>query len=535
MSRHSLSSLRLLALGSMLAACGARVSSTADGATDGAPADAIVDSGVDVRVPIMRAGLGALCDSDDGCESGLLCALDPSLTHVCTTPCTADEQCASSGSRCAVDRRPGAAPRTLCGVVDPGNAVEGEPCARDNECASNYCLNNICRFLCGSDMRCATGSRCLPAPGLTGVRACGFEAVTATRVEEFAIFEGSGVVDRPSERSFELAPDAVSWSLWVQDLAGRELLAGIVRVTAPDGTNWIDSTTWSIVRDQPIRDILATPQINSVLAPSNDTLRIQAGQYRYFAGLFNDRMTSVRSRNMRIVLRIKRSPGGMLPASGALRLRLFFAPGVGVTAASAMANARLQAALTGMRQASATVGITASVAGYEDVSAADAARYTIIDSTTEMDDLFASRPASRADEVNVYFVRSIAAAAGLEGAIGVAGDIVGPLGVHGTIQSGVVIGWDSTANGGGARDLLSNTLSHEVGHYLGLWHTRERLAPCTMPSQTDCGPFGAVDPISDTPTDATASRNTMFWSATAGLLTFSAGQGRVLRSSVLVQ
>jgi hypothetical protein len=45
-----------------------------------------------------------------------------------------------------------------------------------------------------------------------------------------------------------------------------------------------------------------------------------------------------------------------------------------------------------------------------------------------------------------------------------------------------------------------------------------------------------VDPISDTPTDPTgAARNTMFWSATPGLLTFSAGQGRVLRSSVIVQ
>ena len=51
----------------------------------------------------------------------------------------------------------------------------------------------------------------------------------------------------------------------------------------------------------------------------------------------------------------------------------------------------------------------------------------------------------------------------------------------------------------------------------------------------NCSPFGGVDPISDTPTDnAGASRNTMFWSAAPGLLTFSAGQGRVLRSSVVV-
>lgn len=484
----------------------------------------------------MRGGRGALCSSDAECETGLLCALDANITHVCTTPCTTDAECAASGSRCAIDRGAGGAPRALCGVVDPGSAVEGEPCARDNECGSNYCANNICRLFCNADTQCATGARCLAAPGLTGVRACGFEPVTAPRVDEFAIFEGSAGVDRPTERAFELSPDAVSWSMWVQDLAGRELFAGIVRVTAPDGTDWIDSTTWTIVRDQPIRDILATQQINSVLAPSSDTLRLQPGRYSYFAGLFNDRGTSVTSRRMRIVLRVKRAPGGALPAAGTLRVRFFFAPGVGVSAANAMSNARLQAALTGMRQAYASVGITVAVAGYEDVTAADAARYTIIDSSTEMDDLFATRTAANSDEVNVFLVRSIAATTGLDGAIGIAGDIVGPPGVHGTIQSGVVIGWDSTANGGGARDLLSNTLSHEVGHYLGLWHTRERLAACTSPTQMDCGPFGAVDPISDTPADAAgAARNTMFWSATPGLLTFSAGQGRVLRSSVIVQ
>ncbi|MBL8684146.1 MAG: hypothetical protein JNK05_33540 [Myxococcales bacterium] len=521
-------------MASMLSACGARVSSGSDGGD--AASDSGADTGVDVRVPVMRGGRGALCASDDECEMGLLCALDANIAHVCTVPCTNDEECAESGSRCAVDRVAGRPPRTLCGVVDPGSAVEGEACARESDCGSNYCTSGVCRLFCSTDMQCATGARCLAAPGLTGVRACGFEPVTAPRVDEFAVFEGSAAVDRPTERAFELSPDAVAWTMWVQDIAGRDLLAGVVRVTAPDGTNWIDSTTWTIVRDQPIRDILATPQINSVLAPSSDTLRLQAGRYRYFAGLFNDRGTSATTRRMRVVLRVKRAPGGALPATGALRLRLLFAPGVGITAANAMANARLQTALTGMRQAYATVGINVSVAGYEDVSTADAARYTIIDSQTEMDDLFATRMAANVNEVNVYFVRSLATSAGLDGAIGVAGDIVGPPGVHGTIQSGVVISWDGTANGGGARDLLSNTISHEVGHYLGLWHTRERLAPCTAPTQMDCGPFGAVDPISDTPTDATgAGRNTMFWSATPGLLTFSAGQGRVLRSSVLVQ
>ncbi len=478
-----------------------------------------------------------MCATDNECAAGLLCATGPDVIHTCTIPCTQDDQCTTD--RCAVDRPAGGSARTLCALVDPGVGEDGAMCAANNECASNFCVDRVCRTFCASNATCATGATCNAAVGVAGVRVCGFTPVTAPRIDEFTVQDGmtATAVDRPQERAFELPPDAVAWTLWVQDLEGRELFASIVRVTAPDGTNWIDGNTWSIVRDQPIRDILAQYQFNAALAPSSDTLRVLPGRYQFFAGLFNDRdpATSVRTRRSSVVLKVKRAPGGMLPASGALRVRFYFAPGVGITAAQAMANPRIQAAITGMRQAYATVGITMTAAGFEDVAGADAARFTVIDATAEMDELFTRRPAGRSDEVNVFFVRSIAASAGLSGAIGVAGDIVGPPGVHGTIQSGVVIALDGTFNGGGARDLLSNTLSHEVGHYLGLWHTREQQAPCTTPTQMNCSPFGGVDPISDTPTDnAGASRNTMYWSAAPGLLTFSAGQGRVLRSSVVV-
>jgi hypothetical protein len=356
-------------------------------------------------------------------------------------------------------------------------------------------------------------------------------------VDEFTVLNGPSSVDRPMERTFELAPDAVSFALTVQDLEGRDLIASVLRLTAPDSMNWIDGNSWSITAEQPIRDILAMDQINSVLAPSSDTLRLLSGRYTYFAGLFNDRMamTSAISRRANITLRVKRAPGGNLPATGTLRVRFYFVPGAGVTAATAMGNARIQAAIAGMRTAYSGVGITVMPVGFEDVTAADAARFTVIDAQSEIDDLFTKRAAGRSDEVSVFFVRSIAATTGLDGAIGVAGDIVGPPGIHGTIHSGVVISLDGTFNGGGARDLLSNTLSHEVGHYLGLWHTRESRPACTSAGQTNCSPFGGVDPISDTPTDNTgAARYTMFWAAAPNVLLFSPGQGKVLRSSVII-
>jgi hypothetical protein len=527
-----------LALVSLTAACGARV----EAMMDAGPGDVVAppeDTGVapvDTGVVVMRGGRGAVCAQDAECADGLLCARGADLVHTCTIACTSDAQCIDNGERCAVDRSAGAAPRAVCGVLDMGTGEEGSACARDNECGSNFCVDRVCRFFCSMDAECATGARCLPS-SLSGLRVCGFEPVTAPRVDEFTVLNGPSSVDRPMERTFELAPDAVSFALTVQDLEGRDLIASVLRLTAPDSMNWIDGNSWSITAEQPIRDILAMDQINSVLAPSSDTLRLLSGRYTYFAGLFNDRMamTSAISRRANITLRVKRAPGGNLPATGTLRVRFYFVPGAGVTAATAMGNARIQAAIAGMRTAYSGVGITVMPVGFEDVTAADAARFTVIDAQSEIDDLFTKRAAGRSDEVSVFFVRSIAATTGLDGAIGVAGDIVGPPGIHGTIHSGVVISLDGTFNGGGARDLLSNTLSHEVGHYLGLWHTRESRPACTSAGQTNCSPFGGVDPISDTPTDNTgAARYTMFWAAAPNVLLFSPGQGKVLRSSVII-
>ncbi|MDP3276200.1 MAG: hypothetical protein Q8Q09_13455 [Deltaproteobacteria bacterium] len=514
--------------------CAARVSAedAGDSGVD-ASQDRVVMSSDVVVPPPPRGGRGVVCTQDSECESGLLCAAGPDVGHVCTLACRVESEC-EPGERCVVDRPSDLPARSLCGLVDPGTGEDGDQCTVNRDCSSNLCTAGACQGLCATDATCATGTRCLLT---TGIRACGAEPVTSPRVDEFSIPTDTMSVDRPLERAFVLPADAVSFALWVRDLEGRELIASIPRLVAPDGVAWIDGNAWTIVRDQPIRELLAQLQINTVLAPSSDRLAILPGRYRYFAGLYNDRdpMTSVRTRRSEIVLRVKRAPGARLPATGNLRVRFYFAPGVAVTAATAPTNARLRDAVVGMTRAYQAVGIALTISGYSDLSGADAARFSVIDSREEIDEMFERRSSERADEVSVFFSRSIASAAGLSGAIGVAGDIVGPTGVQGTRHSGVVIGWDSTLNGGGARDLLSNTLTHEVGHYLGLWHTREQQSPCTTPMQMDCAPFGGVDPISDTATDnAGASRNTMYWQAAPGNLTLSAGQGTVLRGNVVI-
>jgi hypothetical protein len=205
----------------------------------------------------------------------------------------------------------------------------------------------------------------------------------------------------------------------------------------------------------------------------------------------------------------------------------------GLTATNAPSNVRLQAALTRMRQIYAAANVGLDVVGYQDFPAALAARYAVIDSRAELQELFARTAGAVGPVLNLMLVRGISSSAGLENAIGIAGAIAGPAGLHGTVASGVVAGWETTL---GRVDLLPQTLAHECGHYLGLWHTRESQAACATPSQMMCSPFGGVDPITDTPTDASAANYLMYWQASnGGNVAISPGQSVVMRGHPLVQ
>jgi hypothetical protein len=136
--------------------------------------------------------------------------------------------------------------------------------------------------------------------------------------------------------------------------------------------------------------------------------------------------------------------------------------------------------------------------------------------------------------LNLFLVRSIGAGGGI---LGIAGGIPGPQLVQGTVHSGVVV-----TTFGGLHELhpadvtlQADTMAHELGHYLGLYHTTERGGTW-------------FDPIGDTPECAAATYdknrdgvvsaaecenrdgpNIMFWSAAAyPQVTTSADQRYVL-------
>jgi hypothetical protein len=482
---------------------------------------------------------GSICNSDSQCESHV-CVLSPDLTPGCASPCTVDDDCAGQGVGvyCAVDRAPSGG-RLVCAAIDGGaTGFEGDVCTVDHDCVNDLCLGHVCHGPCAADDECTPGSRCVMQTVAGGqIRACGYDAITGPVVEDYTVYDSTQFVDRGPNSYFVVPDDVVSLTFIAQDMEGSDLYASVPSLVAPDGTAWIDSASWNGVVDQPVREILGAYQINSALAPSSDTLHVQQGQYQAIFTLFNDTMagTHIQSRRTRALVRVKRAPGGMLPDSGTLHMRLFFVGVSGVSASSAPTNSALQRAIHGMQAVYATVGVDVVVDGYAVISGTDASTFSVVDTEEEFEQLLTRSASTTGDVLNLFFVRSVSMSAGLEGAIGVAGDIVGPPGIHGTIHSGVVVGWESTMGFGGPT-VTAQVMAHECGHYLGLWHTQESQPACTGMLGPGCSPFGSVDPISDTPGGRASEPYLMNWFTSDGSnTTLSSGEGIVMRSNPLVQ
>jgi hypothetical protein len=340
------------------------------------------------------------------------------------------------------------------------------------------------------------------------------------------------MVGRATQEYRVIVPDdavSIQWS--TVDAEGNNLFASIGSVMDPNATSLVDLRTWNQLRDQPIRTRPSQFQFNSAQLPMRDGQRVVPGAYRSVHLLYNNPgVTMVATRRVRGNVIVKRAPGGTLGTTWQLRARIWLVGVPGLTAASAPTNPRLQAALTQVRRIYAAANVNFVTNGYVDVTGADATRYSVIDSLDELRGLF-SRTTGGDFVLNLMIVRGISASAGLENAIGVAGTIGGPAGLHGTGTSGVVASWETTFGGG--RDVLPITIAHECGHYLGLWHTQENLAACTTAMQMMCSAFGGVDPITDTPTGTGAMGNLMYWLASGGT-TLSAGQSYVMRGHPLV-
>jgi hypothetical protein len=206
--------------------------------------------------------------------------------------------------------------------------------------------------------------------------------------------------------------------------------------------------------------------------------------------------------------------------SGKVNLNLWFTGFGEVTAETAEEHPRIIQMLANFSTIYEGAGISVGTVNY--LNAAEDLPQSVettlgIDSDLSM--LFQSTAGAPAG-VNVFFVSSIFKTELKNGqtgiVLGIAGGIPGPpFPAHGSPHSGVAISWDDTF---GENDKMGSVLAHEIGHYLGLYHTTEQSIPGN-PELTQ------HDPIADTAEDD--PDNLMFWAA-AGGTALSPGQAYVM-------
>jgi hypothetical protein len=137
--------------------------------------------------------------------------------------------------------------------------------------------------------------------------------------------------------------------------------------------------------------------------------------------------------------------------------------------------------------------------------------------------------------INLFFVREITPLDPAAEPEAMSGGLPGPLGMHGTGSSGIAISTDMMR---GNAEMLGRTLAHEIGHYLGLFHTSELDGSVADPlfdtpecwldadadgdglSVADCAEYGAD--------------NLMFWAKTTGTQ-LTPQQREVLQRAAILQ
>jgi len=268
----------------------------------------------------------------------------------------------------------------------------------------------------------------------------------------------------------------------------------------------------------------------SFSVPSDDTAATAAaaGDWRFHAFAGNE--TSFLDSDPRILVKIRTAPAGV--PVGEIDVNVIVVAGVNGGAIDAAAacmpgNPVYDGIAAASNLYAANLGLTITpIVAAEDCYDLPGAQFTDINGDSELGDLFLTSAGVSDQRINLFIVDSFSGQ--LMSAAGVAGSVPIPMQMNGTRRSGVAIQYDASVLN------MSETIAHEMGHSLGLYHT----------SEFDAATNG-FDPITDTPTcpllggsdpgTCPDDTNVMFPQLTGAFASFSAGQGTVMAPAVHVR
>jgi len=261
--------------------------------------------------------------------------------------------------------------------------------------------------------------------------------------------------------------------------------------------------------DSPNRSVAGMiPGTGALLVPNSSSASLCAGAWTLRVCGTDAQGNPVRG-PVHVRVQIKVAP--RLPRAGRLDLHLHFTGARGLTAAAARRSRDFKETLVEVRGIFAKVGIDLGTITYDDVSPRFQ-KQAIDGADSKIGKMF--KTSTDSSGVNLYIVKELSLVdQGVmsAGPPGFSGGMPGPANA-GTAASGVAMAMDCMRP--------ACVMAHEIGHFLGLFHTHEQF-------------INAADPIKDTPVEGWG--NLMHPDEGSGGPNLTPGQVRVLLAHPLVQ
>ena len=327
--------------------------------------------------------------------------------------------------------------------------------------------------------------------------------VTATTGGEVVTDFGAKTLDaslRTAVMTVDVAADAISLS--IEGVTAPGTVVGLAELIGPSGKVYENTSATGAYTWVP-GDEVFSPTLPNTDKPA---IQLEPGGGTYSFRLFRMQGTAT-TMNVRAI--VERRPGDNA-AVGRLDLDVWLANVLTPKASTAANDTRLQAILASLDTILAQSGIQIGDIRYHDIT------NPVYDDVTDpefgpMLKLTSAEPDAR---MNLFFVRTALGG----GVLGVSATLAGPR-RNGTELSGVMSLYDS----GYSASFIGLVAAHELGHFLGLYHTVESN-----------GAHDFVDDTSECPSSGTNAAcptagggYLMHWQAVGGSA-ISSGQSRVI-------
>ena len=290
--------------------------------------------------------------------------------------------------------------------------------------------------------------------------------------------------------SFVVPSNGLSFTLSI--FSDNNSLVYFASLTDPDASNLLDNTSTPNIYAQTRGFGALNYGGGSMLVPYSSSFSAKAGTWSFIA-----------SNNDRVYLGLRT---GSTPSSTTISIQPYI---TGTT----WSASDISAALTVMSNIYSTNGITLTI---KDTITISESQYSTISSSFSNSTTSALISQGSTDTVNLFFVED--QLSGESAAYGVSGGLPGPTGIASS-WNGVLNFLTAHATGTTLNtQLLGETAAHEMGHWLGLYHTSESTgtsfdplsdtAECPISRDNDSD--GKVYPEE---CDGYGADNVMFWTA----------------------